>query len=60
MSDDCFSPNTIRLEGAAASAKLPVLVWILGRGLYTGSTADPQHNLWNCGSKPRYGASHQH
>jgi carboxylesterase type B len=35
--------NVIRPSGK--HDKLPVLVWVYGGGLYTGSTADPQYNL---------------
>ncbi|KAK3323073.1 lipase [Apodospora peruviana] len=43
MSEDCLSLSVVRPAGAHES--LPVLVWIFGGGLYTGSTADPQYNL---------------
>ncbi|OIW32858.1 carboxylesterase [Coniochaeta ligniaria NRRL 30616] len=43
MSEDCLNLNVIRPAGE--HKKLPVLVWIFGGGLYTGSIADPQYNL---------------
>lgn len=43
LSEDCLTLNVIRPSGK--HDKLPVLVWIYGGGLYTGSTADPQYNL---------------
>ncbi|EON99732.1 putative carboxylesterase family protein [Phaeoacremonium minimum UCRPA7] len=43
LSEDCLSLNVIRPSGDLKD--LPVLVWIYGGGLYTGSTADPQYNL---------------
>ncbi|CAN8096672.1 unnamed protein product [Discula destructiva] len=43
LSEDCLNINVIRPSGNYS--KLPVLVWIFGGGLYTGSTADPQYNL---------------
>lgn len=43
MSEDCLNLNVIRPAGE--HNKLPVLVWIFGGGLYTGSIADPQYNL---------------
>jgi carboxylesterase type B len=43
LSEDCLNLNVIRPSGK--HDKLPVLVWIYGGGLYTGSTADPQYNL---------------
>ncbi|KAK6078965.1 carboxylesterase family protein [Seiridium cupressi] len=44
ISEDCLTVNVIRPAGNF-SEPLPVLVWIFGGGLYTGSTADPQYNL---------------
>jgi carboxylesterase type B len=44
MSEDCLNLNVIRPAGEHKK-KLPVLVWIFGGGLYTGSIADPQYNL---------------
>lgn len=43
ISEDCLNLNVIRPAGN--HTKLPVVVWIFGGGLYTGSTADPQYNL---------------
>lgn len=49
LSEDCLNLNIIRpSKGNSATQKdnpLPVLIWIFGGGLYTGSTADPQYNL---------------
>jgi carboxylesterase type B len=44
MSEDCLNLNVIRPTGSFTEP-LPVLVWIFGGGLYTGSVADPQYNL---------------
>ncbi|CAH0048176.1 unnamed protein product [Clonostachys solani] len=44
LSEDCLTINVVRPSGAP-KGPLPVLVWIYGGGLYTGSTADPQYNL---------------
>jgi carboxylesterase type B len=44
MSEDCLNLNVVRPAGNY-SKPLPVLVWIFGGGLYTGSVADPQYNL---------------
>jgi carboxylesterase type B len=44
MSEDCLNLNVVRPAGNH-SKPLPVLVWIFGGGLYTGSVADPQYNL---------------
>ncbi|GJD05333.1 carboxylic ester hydrolase [Colletotrichum higginsianum] len=44
MSEDCLTLNVVRPAGKF-DKPLPVLVWIFGGGLYTGSVADPQYNL---------------
>ncbi|KAF6812061.1 carboxylesterase [Colletotrichum sojae] len=44
MSEDCLTLNVVRPAGKPENP-LPVLVWIFGGGLYTGSIADPQYNL---------------
>ncbi|KAI1312073.1 lipase [Xylaria venustula] len=44
LSEDCLTINVIR-PTERPKELLPVLVWIYGGGLYTGSTADPQYNL---------------
>ncbi|CAG9936514.1 unnamed protein product [Clonostachys rosea f. rosea IK726] len=44
LSEDCLTINVVRPSGTPKGL-LPVLVWIYGGGLYTGSTADPQYNL---------------
>jgi carboxylesterase type B len=44
ISEDCLNLNVVRPAGNH-SKPLPVLVWIFGGGLYTGSIADPQYNL---------------
>ncbi|WP_327672781.1 carboxylesterase family protein [Streptomyces sp. NBC_00493] len=40
-SEDCLFANVWRPEGAAAGAKLPVMVWIHGGGFVAGSGAQP-------------------
>ncbi|KAK7217924.1 hypothetical protein V2G26_005927 [Clonostachys chloroleuca] len=45
LSEDCLTINVVRPSGTPKGRPLPVLVWIYGGGLYTGSTADPQYNL---------------
>lgn len=44
LSEDCLTLNVVRPSGYT-NTKLPVLVWIYGGGLYTGSTTDPQYNI---------------
>ncbi|KAL9088194.1 MAG: hypothetical protein Q9165_006321 [Trypethelium subeluteriae] len=44
LSEDCLTLNVVRPVGYE-NATLPVLIWIYGGGLYTGSTADQQYNL---------------
>lgn len=44
MNEDCLNLNIVRPTGNFTEP-LPVLVWIFGGGLYTGSVADPQYNL---------------
>ncbi|KAI0105722.1 alpha/beta-hydrolase [Nemania sp. FL0031] len=45
LSEDCLTLNVIRPHNISDSDKLPVLVWIYGGGLFSGSSADPQYNL---------------
>jgi carboxylesterase type B len=45
ISEDCLNLNVVRPAGVDREAKLPVLVWIFGGGLFAGSSADPQYNL---------------
>ncbi|KAI0862859.1 alpha/beta-hydrolase [Xylaria cubensis] len=45
LSEDCLTLNVVRPHGVDSAAKLPVLVWIYGGGLFSGSSADPQYNL---------------
>lgn len=50
LSEDCLTLNVIRPtsgnnQSQTSKGPLPVVVWIYGGGLYTGSTADPQYNL---------------
>ena len=51
MSEDCLNLNVVRPSrrgstfGTQQDKLLPVLVWIYGGGLYSGSIADPQYNL---------------
>ncbi|KAJ0158909.1 Lipase 4, partial [Colletotrichum tanaceti] len=44
ISEDCLTLNVVRPAGKF-DKPLPVLVWVFGGGLYTGSIADPQYNL---------------
>ncbi|CAJ2510279.1 Uu.00g061790.m01.CDS01 [Anthostomella pinea] len=44
LSEDCLTINVVRPAGTP-SQPLPVLVWIYGGGLSTGSTADQRYNL---------------
>ncbi|KAI9695642.1 MAG: hypothetical protein M1820_008489 [Bogoriella megaspora] len=44
LSEDCLTLNVVRPAGYT-NQTLPVLIWIYGGGLYTGSTADQQYNL---------------
>ncbi|KAI9051827.1 hypothetical protein LZ554_004089 [Drepanopeziza brunnea f. sp. 'monogermtubi'] len=46
LSEDCLTLNIVRPARTTQEEKLlPVLVWVYGGGLYSGSTADPQYNL---------------
>ncbi|KAF2086206.1 lipase [Saccharata proteae CBS 121410] len=44
MDEDCLTLNVIRPQGYT-NTTLPILVWIYGGGLGSGSSADPQYNL---------------
>lgn len=44
LSEDCLTLNVIRPVGYE-NESLPVLLWIYGGGLTTGSSADPQYNM---------------
>ncbi|KAI1828296.1 alpha/beta-hydrolase [Xylaria intraflava] len=44
ISEDCLTLNVVRPAGRPRKP-LPVLVWVFGGGLSSGSTADPQYNL---------------
>ena len=44
LSEDCLTLNVVRPQGFEGQS-LPVLVWIYGGGLTTGSSADPQYNI---------------
>ncbi|KAG6081380.1 hypothetical protein E4U15_002921 [Claviceps sp. LM218 group G6] len=45
MSEDCLHLNVIRPHGMTRYAKLPVVVYIHGGGLYQGGSADKRFNL---------------
>ena len=45
LSEDCLTLNVVRPTGTKASDSLPVLLWIYGGGLTSGSSADPQYNV---------------
>ncbi|KAK7034717.1 hypothetical protein VNI00_012124 [Paramarasmius palmivorus] len=44
QSEDCLNLNVVRPQGVQAHDKLPVMVWIYGGGLYTGSINDTIYN----------------
>ncbi|KAF4973949.1 hypothetical protein FZEAL_9096 [Fusarium zealandicum] len=44
LDEDCLTINVVR-PAKKHSKPLPVLVWVYGGGLYTGSSADPRYNL---------------
>lgn len=45
LSEDCLTLNVVRPAGTKANDALPVLIWIYGGGLTSGSSADPQYNV---------------
>ncbi|RWA11924.1 hypothetical protein EKO27_g3154 [Xylaria grammica] len=45
ISEDCLTLNVVRPHNVTETDRLPVLVWIYGGGLFSGSSADPQYNL---------------
>ncbi|KAL9088877.1 MAG: hypothetical protein Q9159_002840 [Coniocarpon cinnabarinum] len=44
LSEDCLTLNVVRPQGFE-NQSLPVLLWIYGGGLTSGSSADPQYNI---------------